>query len=200
MLKSATQESQIIGLLRSGKDKDAIEFLYKNVFPNVKKFVIQRGGNNEDAYDIFQESILELYQMVIEYKFDEKYSVGGFLYKMCNFKWLNKSKRDFKIQFKEEIVDFEIYLNSEQPKSVFSESADETQVLKQYFMALGDKCVELLTNTIILEYSLEEIREKMEFASIGAVKMQHKRCKDKMIEMVKKYPTIEKMLRDKLHE
>ncbi len=197
MSKITIQEHQIIERIRLGNDTEAIQFLYKNVYPNVRKFVIQRLGNEDDAYDVFQEALLEIYQSIIENTYPEKFTIGGYMYKMCTFKWLNKSKRDQRLDFKDDFLDFEVAEVSKIENLDFV-NTNEEDVLKMYFKNMGDKCVELLTNTILLDYSLEEVRVKMDFASIGAVKMQHKRCKEKMMELIEKYPSIEQKLREKV--
>jgi RNA polymerase sigma factor (sigma-70 family) len=194
MSKITIQEHQIIERIRLGNDTEAIQFLYKNVYPNVRKFVIQRFGNEDDAYDVFQEALLEIYQSIIEHTYPEKFTISGYMYKMCTFKWLNKSKRDQRLDFKEDFMEFELADTSTTENFDFV-NTNEEEVLKTYFQNMGEKCVELLTNTILLDYSLDEVRVKMDFASIGAVKMQHKRCKEKMMELIQKYPSIEQKLR-----
>lgn len=193
-----TNEAEIVNNIRSGADKEAILYLYKSVFPLVKRYVRQRAGTQEEAYDVFQDSLLELYQIIINGQFQEKFTVTGYLYRMCTYKWLNKSKRDQKIEYKEELQD--INMNETQVPVIFDfVNSSNENVLQQYFGEIGNKCVELLTNTIILEHSLEETMHKMDFPSIGSVKMQHKRCKEKMIALLDKYPQIIEKLRDQIN-
>ncbi len=192
------KEADLLNLIRTGDDKEAILFLYKSVYPLVKRYIKQRKGTQDDAYDVFQESLLEVYQSIMTDTFQEKFTVTGYLYRVCTFKWLNKSKRDNKIAYQHELPDILIEEMKEHQELVFVNSEDEN-ILKQYFAEIGDKCVELLTNTIILDFSLEEAKRQMAFNSIGAVKMQHKRCKQKMMELLAKYPKILDKLRDKVN-
>jgi RNA polymerase sigma factor (sigma-70 family) len=187
------KESNITQLIREGREKEAIQNLYKTVLPYVKKYIKKNDGNVDDAFDIFQDAVLAFYQSVIENRFNEKYKVHGYVYKLCVFRWTNKVQRE-KLQYQEELPDMII----EEPKAWFSETEhkEEEAVLRNLFSAIGDRCLELLTYTIYKNMLLEDVMLRMSFPTVTAVKMQHHRCKEKLINEIKKNPEILSKLRN----
>jgi RNA polymerase sigma factor (sigma-70 family) len=185
-------ESNIPELIKSGRDKEAIQSLYKNVLPSVKKYIKSNSGSSDDAFDIFQDALLAFYQSVMENKFDPQYKVYGYVYKLCVFRWINKVKRE-KIQFKEELPDVE----AETPRTWFSEdeSKDEQDLLRNLFSTIGEKCLELLNYTIYKEMFLDDVMLRMKFQSGAAVRMQHARCKEKLVREMANRPEILSRLR-----
>lgn len=185
-------ESNIPELIRQGRDKEAIQSLYKNVLPNVKKYIKNNRGNAEEAFDIFQDAILAFYESVMENKFDSQYRVYGYVYRLCVFRWINKVKRE-KIVFREELPE----MNEETPKHWFSESAskEEETVLWDFFSMIGEKCLELLTYTIYKGMLMEDIMHRMSFPSEASVRMQHQRCKEKLLGEVERNPKLLSKLR-----
>jgi RNA polymerase sigma factor (sigma-70 family) len=180
-------ESNIPELIKTGRDKEAIQSLYKNVLPNVKKYIRNNSGSNEDAFDIFQDALLSFYQSVMENKFDVQYKVYGYVYKLCVYRWINKAQRE-RLQFKEELPDVRV----EEPKAWFSENEpkDEEALLRNLFSSLGEKCLELLNYTIYKGMLLDDIMLRMNFQSAAAVRMQHMRCKEKLMTEMKNKPEI----------
>lgn len=186
-------ESEIVNLIRKGEGDLAMKFLYKKVFPQVKNFVSQRKGKNDEAFDVFQDALLELYQRILTHDYPEQFTVCGYLYRLATFKWLNKNKRDQKFMFSESVS--EIALDE---SDGFEELKENKNVFEELFSKIGEKCVELLTHTFIYELSLEEIQQKLGFVSLGAVKMQHARCKEKLQKLVAERPHLKELLRDRI--
>ncbi|MFQ3575999.1 MAG: sigma-70 family RNA polymerase sigma factor [Cytophagales bacterium] len=187
------KESDVLSLIRTGNGDMAMKFLYHKVYPQVKHFVVQRKGKPDDAFDAFQDALLELYQKVLTGEYPEQFTVCGFLYKMGIYKWLNKNKRDQKFIFSDDLPENEMI----ETEWLFELKKSEN-VFEDLFSKIGKKCVELLTHTFIYELSLEETKEKLNFVSIGAVKMQHARCKEKLQNLVNEQPQLKKILKDRI--
>ena len=185
-------ESNIPALIRLGRDKEAIQFLYKNVLPAVKKYIRNSRGTHDDAVDIFQDAVLAFYQSVMNGKFDPTYKVFGYVYKLCMFRWINKVQRD-KLHFKDELPEIRV----ETPHQWFSESEEkeEENLLQKLFAPIGEKCLELLNYTIYGDMLMEDIMIRMNFPSETAARMQHKRCKEKLHSELEKRPELLTKLR-----
>jgi len=48
------------------RDSCVLQFIYKNYYPSIRNFVLNNSGSEEDAKDIFQESIIIIYRKVKE--------------------------------------------------------------------------------------------------------------------------------------
>lgn len=181
------REDQIPHLIRQGKGKEAIPVLYKKVFPLVKKYIVTHGGIKEDAFDLFQDALIDFYAQVIKGEYKEHYKVFGYLFKYCIHKWINKMKRAKKIEFKEDLSIFE---NREGGTVEFGLLGKEDDLLRSLFAPIGDKCIELLTLTVLNNMLLEDVVLRMQFPSVAAAKMQHLRCKQKLAEELEKHPEL----------
>lgn len=185
----AILEGDIPELIRKGRDKEAIENLYKHLLPNVTKYIRSNNGSSEEAMDIFQDVILAFYEKVMNKNWDPTHTVYGYLYKMCIWRWINKVNRD-KPNLKKDISEMDLYI--EAPDYWFSETAskEEETILYTMFSTIGDKCLELLTYTIYKDLQMEDIQVRMNFASNTAARMQHQRCKEKLMNEIKKQPNL----------
>jgi RNA polymerase sigma factor (sigma-70 family) len=189
----AIKEEQIPELIRLGEDRKVIPLLYKKVLPQVEKYILKNSGNKEDAFDMFQDALLIFYKQVIKNSFDPKYKVFGYLYRISLNLWLNKIKKDRKLQLVEEIMEPEPE-TMEIKESLFA--LKNENLLETLFSGIGEKCVELLTYSIYYNLLMEDILIRMNFPSISAVKMQQQRCKQKLMSEIEKNPLLVEKLRE----
>ncbi|HTF80784.1 MAG TPA: sigma-70 family RNA polymerase sigma factor [Cytophagales bacterium] len=183
-------EHDIPSLIKQGKDSEVITSLYKIVFPKVKKYIGRHNGVQDDAYDVFQDAILYFYKQVVQDQFNVKYSVYGYLFKLSIHRWLNILKKSKRMDLTDDIEseDF-LFFEAFDFKEVSFIREDEN-LLEKLFSNIGSKCIEILTYTIYNNLMLEDIALRMGIASEGAVKMQLKRCRKKLIEEVERNPAI----------
>lgn len=191
------KEEDIISLVKSGKDREAIPVLYKKVYPLVERYIVRNSGNKDDASDIFQDALLLFYKQIIRNSFNEKYKVYGYLYKICLYKWMNKAKKNSKIKFVDEIENLEPagFIVHEEMEEIIA-NPDEN-IIRKLFTPIGEKCIELLTFTTYSSLLLEDIMIRMEFNSVSAVKMQLKRCKEKLLKEIDENPSLINQLKNK---
>ena len=189
------KEEDIISLIRSGQDREVVPILYKKVYPLVEYYIVRNSGKKEDAADIFQDALLLFYRQIVQDTFNEKYKVFGYLYKICLYKWVNKAKKNSKIKFVEEIENLDYMIEAEQSTEALS-NPDEN-IIRKLFSPIGEKCIELMTYTTYSSLLLEDIMVRMEFNSVAAVKMQLKRCKEKLVKQIEDNPSLINQLRNK---
>lgn len=187
------EEGEIPRLMRNGKDKEVVPLLYKKVFPVVKKYIVSRNGSKEDAFDVFQDALVDFYKQVVQGQYNEQYKVYGFLFRFSINKWVNKIKRDKKVEFKEDITELDAAEHYRHEDYVLL--GKDENLLRNLFAPIGEKCIELLNCTIYLNMLLEDVMLRMNFPSVAAVKMQHQRCKQKLMEQLDKNPKLLNRLR-----
>jgi RNA polymerase sigma factor (sigma-70 family) len=190
----AIQEKDIPEMIKQGNDKEVLTLFYKEVYPRVKKSIQKRGGKKEDVEDVFQDAIMYLYKHILEGKYNEKYTIFGFLFTLCMNRWLNslrKSKRSISVDFQSEEfqIDFEPDFKEIYPAS------KENNILTELFSKIGDKCIELLSYTIYQNLMIEDIQLRMEFETLGATKMALKRCKEKLYKELEENPSLVQKLK-----
>jgi DNA-directed RNA polymerase specialized sigma24 family protein len=71
----------ILGILNDSKE--ILNRLYSTYFPMILQLVLNNNGNEDDAKDVFQESIIVLYNKVKSGNFELNSKLKTFLYSVC---------------------------------------------------------------------------------------------------------------------
>ena len=87
-IKSSVPEDSevILGILNDSKG--TLEGIYKAYFPMVLQLVMTNSGSEDDAKDVFQESIIVLYDKVKAGSFELNSKLKTFLYSVSRRLWL----------------------------------------------------------------------------------------------------------------
>ncbi len=180
-------------MIRQGSDKEVMSLLYKKVLPQLKSYILKNNGNRDDAYDVFHDALMLFYEQVIEGTYNEKYAIYGYLYRIAVFRWINKVKKQRSLVLMEEPPEMDMSESWERYEA--AQSGQENDILSTLFAKLGDKCIELLNYTIYSDMLMEDVMLRMGFASVDAVRMQHMRCKQKILKELEENPILLKKLK-----
>jgi RNA polymerase sigma factor (sigma-70 family) len=172
-------DSHIIESLLSGNDDRVISSLYQDVFPSVKNYIVSNSGDEEEAYDLFQDAMVLLYNQVRKGEFSEKYKIRGFLYTVSRNLWINRTKRLNRNTSLESLNNIEIVEDNVFDNIV---SKEKRELVLKVFELLDEKCKEILKCSVFLKMTMEDIMLKMGFSSVNAAKTQNYRCKKMLSE------------------
>ena len=185
-------DKDILSLIRKGDDDRALSYLYKKVLPKIKHLIHSNSGDQDEAYDIFQDAIMIFYKQVKLDKYKDEYEIAGFIYSVSRNLWINRVKRKNKsVSISEEIAVYET--DSNLLDDLITEER-ETLVV-QMLSEIGERCKELLLYSVFHKFSMKEICEKMGFSTENAAKTRNYKCKQKLIELVKNNPSIKDLLK-----
>jgi DNA-directed RNA polymerase specialized sigma24 family protein len=67
--------------------------IYERFAPGMKAFLLSRGCGEEDAGDIFQEALIDIYKLAYDQKFVLTCPFEPFLLLVCKRKFFNKTKK-----------------------------------------------------------------------------------------------------------
>ena len=84
--KSSPDESALIEALRQGADW-AYKSLYKNCYPSVKRYVVNQGGSEDDAQEVFQEAVIQLFRNLANPGFELTAKVCTYLFSIAKYNW-----------------------------------------------------------------------------------------------------------------
>ncbi|WP_422104021.1 RNA polymerase sigma factor [Winogradskyella sp.] len=150
--------------------KELIKRWYISYFPKVASFISKRGGTLEDAKDIFQESLVILYEKKnTEFNLNE----DAYLFGICKNLWFKYSNNTSK--FQNGNMDF---------PELLEPSVDENRLIKLLNSA-GKKCMRLLQRFYYDNQKTEIIREEFGFSSNHSTAVQKYKCLEKIRETVK---------------
>lgn len=175
---------EIIRCLKEGTNGEALKHLYSEIFPKIKSYILQNSGSEDDALDVFQDAVVTLCKQIHLKKYDEKYELAGFLYSVSRNLWINKVKRDKRITSIPE--NFDLGEITDFTDGILTKENEKT--LKDITEKLGQKCLELLKQSVFYKTSSEEIIKKMGFSTANAVKTQKYKCKQKLLKIIDENP------------
>ena len=174
-------DKKIIELIRDGRRNKAIKELYA-LYPKVKKGVLTHGGNEDDAQEIFLDSLVLLIEKIEKPDFKLTSKLGTFLYGINHFKWMNEMRKQQKspetrwndaLQITAEDIDYD-------------EEKDELlNSLSKVLETVSEKCKKIITLFYYQKKKMNEIADELEFSSVNSAKTQKYKCMEQAIQLGK---------------
>jgi len=133
----------LVGLLHN--DTQVVEEIYRRFAPSIKYHILQNRGSEDDAADIFQESLIDIYNQAKHKALQLTCPFEPFLLLVCKRKWLNELKKRGHspvTKSTDDVSDWgeDVFAAAEQ--AVREE--DKSRVFLKEFGRLGEKCREIL--------------------------------------------------------
>ena len=185
-------DQTIISQLKKGNEL-YLKYLYEHL-EMVKSWVNNNNGNDEDAYDLFQEAIIVFYKNISAGKYEHKSKISTYLFGICKRQWYNQLNRRLKY---ERPVSGVSQVDNEPFDSFEIELTRGRDSLKNYinqaFDKLGEPCKSLLEKSIFLKIKMDEIATMFNYASAHSARQQKLRC----IKRLRSYISYESVIRMK---
>ena len=166
-------DQKIIELIRTDNNDKALAALYKH-FSMMRKMILSKGGNAEDAEDIFQEALIIFCRKVKEPGFKLTAQLSTYLFSVCRFLWKDELKKRKQLPF----IDFETGFMQAEEKEMEGVVEDETRakLAEKVLNELGERCRELLLLFYKENFKLKDIASKMGYNSENTAKNQKYKC------------------------
>lgn len=184
--------NNVVQLIRSGKDKEALNVLYKKALPVVWGYIKRNNGNWDDAKDVFQETVVVLYFMVKNNDKGDIADIGGYLFTVARNKWLNKIRKNSPFQSLESINENQVKDESIAERILQDEKIG---IVNELIEKLGGRCKELLNYYYYKRLSMREIAVQMSLANEDVAKSSHYKCKARLLELAKENGQLSTYLR-----
>lgn len=167
------------------QDRDTLDFIYKKFYPSIRNFICINSGNDEDAEDIFQDSIIVLYKKIRDNDLELQCSFKTFLFSVSRNLWLKELERRKIGREKLELIDELGDLDG--TDDIKMEGDEKYHLYQKHFAELSEKCRELL-KLFYQKVPLREIAEIMGFSSEKYAKKRKYQCKEALIKKIKSDP------------
>lgn len=185
------RDKVILEAIRKGSDDLVLQELYDGIYPNVEAFILKNSGTQEEAADIFQDAVIAFYRQVKKEKFDENYTISGFVFSISRNLWYNQvKKRNRKVELNEETHD------KPEESNVMDDfiSKEREDNLNYLLSFLEERCGTILIYAIFYKFSMTAIKEKLGFKSEDVTKTKHYKCKQKLIKVLKQNPSLKNLI------
>ncbi|MDZ4745266.1 MAG: sigma-70 family RNA polymerase sigma factor [bacterium] len=170
--------SEIVTDLR-GDNNNAFGQLYKEHFGMVKRFITNNHGRADDAEDIFQDTMLVLFEKLRQDNFELSASIKTYIMAISKNLWLKKlrtANREIELtamhsnQFFDEI------------DSAINEEKSYRDKLQNYLNKITDHCRGLIHDMFFKEKTIEQIQKDHGYSTKHNAQNQKHKC----IEQIRK--------------
>lgn len=192
MMKKYDEEELVKGI--RNHQTDILEYIYQHYFPLTEGYIIHHHGTREQAKDVFQEAMIILYKRIRSGDLELTCKFGTYLYAICKNIWIQERKK--------------YLLHSEKlrqhPLMVHDPGAERDPLLEnhlselfhRHFNDLSEDCRKIL-RMYFNNFTIEEIRAKMNYKNIHHAADRKYRCKKSLIKRIVNDPLF-KRLKDEI--
>jgi RNA polymerase sigma factor (sigma-70 family) len=158
----------------AAEDKVSIEQLYKQHYNMVQSMVVTNGGSKDDAADLFQETIIVLYEKIKAGNFELTCLLKTFLYSVARRLWLKKLQQQQRFTTQpdglEEIVPVEDEI--EQHMKLQNDFA----IMETALGKVGEPCKSLLQGYYLQKKDMNTLAAEFGYTNADNAKTQKYKC------------------------
>lgn len=173
-----TQDHSIISLLKTDRNA-AFRELYHQAFTPVAHFVCRMGGSYADAKDIFHDTLIILYEKVVEEEFPFKSSVTAYVLGISKHLWMRQYRQD-----QRELPLSEAEKAISMPEDYPLEKTPR-HTIREVLELAGQKCMKILQAFYYSKNSMQEIARQFGYATTRSATVQKFKCLEKVRTKVK---------------
>jgi RNA polymerase sigma factor (sigma-70 family) len=171
-------DTTIIEGIRCQEDK-VLNYLYDHYFQTVKNHVIRNSGSVEDVSDVFQDTIIALYQKIVEDNFNLTTDLKGYFFGIARNIW------SVQLRHKARTEELNVDLPDEEEDEINDPMLQK--IMTRAFNKLKPDCQRVLT-LFYDSCSYEDIAVKMKLKNETYARRKKYLCKEALMEFIKEDP------------
>jgi RNA polymerase sigma factor (sigma-70 family) len=172
-VKPQTDEKALLKGLATN-DKKAVETIYQENFNTIQSLIINNNGSSDDAKDVFQESMIVLYEKVKTEGFELHCQIKTFLYSVCRRLWLKRLQQQNRYSSPGD--NMEAVVDVDEDLSVHEQKDLELDMMEKAIGNLGEPCKSLIEAYYLQKKSMQEIAADFGYTNSDNAKTQKYKC------------------------
>jgi RNA polymerase sigma factor (sigma-70 family) len=181
---------ELIAAISGKKDpNEAILFIYQEYSRTTSSFMINYGASEQDAEDVFQETVIAFIGIVQKGKFRMQSSIKTFLVSIARNIWRNEVKKRQRSDYREQQFESGREQTEEDISELISEWEKKKQ-LRDLVYELGEPCRKLLMLFYYENLSMKEILSYLPYENEQVVRNKKYKCLQQLTEIMKQNPLI----------
>ncbi len=169
-------EQPILEQIASGS-KQGLEWVYKYCFITTNKMVQKLGGDEDEAWDIFQDAITIFYEKCKEEHFELNCRINTYITAIAKNLWTKRFKHKITIALPEEIDEVE---STELDVSTFLKKESDLVLLENALNGLGDPCAKMLRAFYFEKKNMQQISDEFGYTNTDNAKTQKYKCLNRL--------------------
>ncbi len=167
----------------------AILSLYQQYAQSTSSFIINYGGSQQDAEDVFQETVLAFIGIVKKGSYRMEASIKTFLVSLARNIWRNELKKRQRSDVREKKFESGRDQQEDDAGSVIA-GLEEKRQLRELVGKLGEPCRKLLLLFYYESLSMKEIVEHLPYENEQVVRKKKYKCLQQLIAIITENPSI----------
>lgn len=172
-MKSQTDEKALLEGL-AANDKRSAETIYKENFNTIQALIVNNNGSSDDARDIFQESMIVLYEKACSGSFELNCQIKTFLYSVARRLWLKRLQQQNR--FSSPGDSMEAVVPVEDDIEAHEQRDAEYEMMENAINHLGEPCKSLIEAYYLQKKSMQEIAANFGYTNADNAKNQKYKC------------------------
>ncbi|THU40023.1 sigma-70 family RNA polymerase sigma factor [Niastella caeni] len=155
-------------------DRKSVETIYKLFYNMVQTLIINNNGSTDDARDIFQETVIVLYEKAKSGSFELNCQLKTYVYSVSRRLWLKKLQQQQK--FLPAVNGLEDTVPVDEEVEGHSQRNSEFQMMEKALLHLGEPCRSLIEAFYLQKRSMTDIAGHFGYTNADNAKNQKYKC------------------------
>ena len=185
-------DQYIIERIRNRED-DAFVYLQVKFQDTIRLMVLEMGGSQEDAKDVFSEGLVALIRLVDREDFELNCKLGTLVYALCKNTWMLQLEKQAAVR------NYHARKLDSADEQDFTEESDQQlfhAIFWESFKKMDKVCQDILGG-YLKEISPKEIADQMGY-SYGYVRKRKSMCHGYLMKLIEEHPTYIKIKQTEL--
>ena len=189
-------DAELIAAISAGSElNDAIRYIYRQYSQATSSFIMQHGGSEQDADDIFQETVVAFIEVVQKGKYRMEASVKTFLNSIARNYWFNEIKKRDRSGLRDKQFEQSRDKNEADVSHHITEMERKRQ-LRDLVDQLGDSCRKVLLLFYYENLSMKEMVDHLPYDNEQVVRNKKYKCLQALTGLIKDNPAIARQMQE----
>lgn len=167
------------------KDRDVLQYMYKHYYPMVDYMIRNNNGARVDARDVFQDSLVIVFQKVKADNFHLTCSFKTYLYSICKNLWMKHLEKNNRMLLIWNDLENSLDISAELNASI--REVEKDKLVHRHLLQMSENCQKILLMTI-KKFSARQIAEAMGFSSQQYARKRKSLCIKALIKSIQSDP------------
>ncbi len=158
----------------AAEDKTSIEQLYRQHYTMIQSMVLANAGSKDDAADLFQETVIVLYEKVKSGNFELQCLIKTFLYSVARRLWLKKLQQQQRYTSQPDGMEETVPVEDEIESHL--KVQNDFYIMESAMNKVGEPCKSLLQAYYLQKKHMTVIAQEFGYTNADNAKTQKYKC------------------------
>lgn len=156
------------------EDKASIEQIYRDNYSMIQSFILNNSGTTDDAADIFQESMIVLFEKSKSPDFELNCQLKTYIYSVSRRLWLKRLQQ--MQRFGRQAENVEDVIPVEEDLDMHEKRQQDFSIMETAMSKIGEPCKSLLEAYYIQKKQMQQIADEFGYTNADNAKTQKYKC------------------------